>query len=95
MISIKSAKHLQDYKIKIEFNDGRIGEVDLKETITGDHRPIFNQLKDINLFKNFKVEFDTLIWPNELDIAPEYLYFQSFKDDSRLNEQFKKWGYIS
>jgi hypothetical protein len=65
--------------------DGRIGEVDLKETITGDHRPIFNQLKDINLFKNFKVEFDTLIWPNELDIAPEYLYFQSVKDDSRLN----------
>jgi len=64
MISIKSAKHLQDYKIRIEFNDGRIGE------------------------------FDTLIWPNELDIAPEYLYFQAFKDDSRLNGQFKKWGYI-
>ena len=95
MLSIIKAKHLQDYKIRIEFSDGRIGDVDLKATITSDNRLIFNQLKDLNLFKNFKVECDTLVWPNELDLAPEYLYFKSFKDDSRLSDQFKKWGYIS
>jgi hypothetical protein len=95
MLSIIKAKYIEEYKIRLEFNDGRIGEVDLKETVTGDHRPIFNQLKDLGIFKKFKVEYDTLTWPNELDIAPEYLYFQSFKDDFQLKDQFKKWGYIT
>lgn len=95
MLSVIEAKHIGDYRIRIEFNDGRVGEVDLKEVIAGDQRAIFNQLKDIELFKRFKVKYDTLTWPNELDIAPEYLYFQSFKDDSNLLNQFKKWGYIT
>lgn len=40
MISIIKAKHLQDYKIRIEFSDGRIGDVDLKEII---HNPLHRQ----------------------------------------------------
>lgn len=95
MIHIIKAEYIEGYKIRIEFNDGRIGEVDLQETIINDRRPIFNQLKDMSLFKNFKVKYDSLAWPNELDIAPEYLYFQSFKNDSILKDQFKKWGYIT
>jgi hypothetical protein len=94
MVSIIKAKYLKDYKIQLFFNDGRSGSVDLEDTITQDTRPIFNQLKDINIFKNFKVDYETIVWPNELDIAPEYLYFQAFKDDSQLINQFKEWGYV-
>lgn len=95
MISIIKARYLSDYRIQLFFSDGRSGTVDLKDTITQDSRPIFNQLKDISIFKNFKVEYDTIVWPNELDIAPEYLYFQAFKDDSQLKNQFKEWGYVT
>ena len=95
MLSIIKAKYTDEYKIKLEFSDGMAGEVNLKEVVISDHRPIFNQLKDLSIFKNFKVEYDTLTWPNELDIAPEYLYFQTFKDNSQLQDQFKKWGYIT
>ena len=95
MISILHATYLSDYRIQLDFNNGRSGEVDLKEVITHDHRPIFKELKDINAFKKFKVEFDTLVWSNELDMAPEYLYFQAFKSDQQLQDRFKERGYIT
>ncbi|VAW45905.1 hypothetical protein MNBD_GAMMA04-721, partial [hydrothermal vent metagenome] len=39
-------------------------------------------------------EIDTISWKNGADLAPEFLYYQSFKDDKSLTEQFKQWGYI-
>jgi len=95
MISVVKAEYMDEYKIYVEFNNGKAGEVDFKEIIKRDHRPIFNELKDTSIFKNFKIDFDTLVWPNELDIAPEYLYFQAFKNDSKLSSQFRKWGYVN
>ncbi len=73
MIWVEEAKYLQDYSIWIKFNDGSAGTVDLRETIFGDHRPIFLELKDIEKFKRFRVDLDTVVWDNGLDLAPEYL----------------------
>jgi hypothetical protein len=28
------------------------------------------------------------------DLAPEYVYFQAFKNEEKLKPQFKEWGYI-
>jgi hypothetical protein len=74
MIEITSAKQISDYKIEIIFNDKTKGIVDLKNTIFTDPRKIFKELKDLNKFKKFKIEFDTLSWENGLDLAPEFLY---------------------
>ncbi len=93
MISIKSAKYLKDYKIKINFSDKKIGEVDLKQTIFSDKRPVFSQLKDLNNFKNFKVDY-TIVWSDSLDLSPEFLYFKAFKDNPGMQKQFEQWGYI-
>ena len=65
MISVVKAEYMGEYKIYLEFNKGKTGEVDFKEIIKHDHRPISNQLKDISIFKHFKIDFDTLVWPNE------------------------------
>ena len=74
MIEISKAKQVGDYQIELVFNNKIKGVVDLKNTIFTDHRDIFKELKDLNKFKKFKIEFDTLSWENGLDLAPEFLY---------------------
>jgi hypothetical protein len=74
MIWVSKAKYESDYRVHIEFNDGRTGIVDLGDTILNDQRRIFRPLRDPDYFKRFKVAMDTLVWENEADFAPEFLY---------------------
>jgi uncharacterized protein DUF2442 len=74
MIWVVAASYDGDYRIWIEFNDGTRGIVDLQETIFNDSRPIFAALREKELFRRFRVETDTIVWDNGLDLAPEFLY---------------------
>jgi len=94
MLGINKAKYLADYRIHLFFNNKKEGVADLKETIFGDDRQIFSDLKQKSLFADFIVEHNTVVWSNELDLAPEYLFYLSFMDDDEFQEQFKQWGYI-
>ncbi len=69
-----NASYVKDYKIHLVFNDQKSGVIDLKNTILSDHRLIFQELKDPQKFKNFKVDADTIVWNNGLDLAPEFLH---------------------
>ncbi len=72
MIEVTGAKYLQDYKVWLEINNGKSGEVDLESHLWG---TVFVPLKNIEEFKKFKIsnELGTLIWENEADFAPEFL----------------------
>ncbi len=74
MIFVMDAIYINDYKIQLRFSDDREGIVDLQEVIHNDHCKIFQELKDIKLFKNFHVEMDTVVWINGLDLSPEFLW---------------------
>ena len=58
----------------LNFANGKSGIVDLKPTIFNDQRKIFDSLKNIDNFKKFSLDSWTVVWSNELDLAPEYLY---------------------
>lgn len=94
ILHVTDAKYLEKYRIEVLFNDGKKGIVDLSQSLKG---TVFNPLKNKNIFSQFKIdhELDTIVWPNGADFAPEYLYFQAFKNIASLQGQFKKWGYIS
>jgi hypothetical protein len=68
---VVDARHISDFTLWLRFNDGTEGEVDLRDALTG---PIFEPLRDPAYFKNFKVDLDTVTWPNGADFAPEFLY---------------------
>ena len=69
-----SAEYLQEYKIKVTFDDGSEGIADLCEY--SQKGGIFSKFKDLNFFKTFSVnkELGVLSWGDEIDIAPETLY---------------------
>lgn len=71
MLKITLAEYIQDYRIRVRFNNGVERVFDFLPVI--EKYPVFKVLKDINLLKSF-VLTDTLEWNNgELDIAPEYI----------------------
>jgi len=65
--------YLRDYQLRLEFNDGKAKELDLRDELYGE---VFEPLKDIELFKKVFVNHDTgtIEWPNGADFAPEFLY---------------------
>lgn len=74
IVSVTKAEYIKDYSILLNFDNGKKGIVDLKSTIFNDHRKIFEPLKNIEFFKKFTLDSWTIVWANELDLAPEYLY---------------------
>jgi len=73
ILHVKEAKYKGNYVIWLKFNDGSIGEVDLKNELQGE---VFEPLRDLNEFKKFQVdpELETIVWDNGTDLAPEFLY---------------------
>ena len=67
------AKYVRDFVVWVKFNDGVEGEIDLREELSG---PIFEPLRDVNLFRKFVVhpELHTIVWENEADFSPEFLH---------------------
>jgi hypothetical protein len=93
MLSIINANYQDDYKILLQFSDNKQGEVNLKDFILNGKIKPFKQLEDIEKFKDFQVDY-TLKWNDDLDLAPEYLYFKTFEKDNSLQSKFREWGYI-
>ncbi len=72
MMHVTSARYESGYKIRVELSDGTRGVADLEDDLWG---PVFEPLKDKELFRRFSVseEFRTIVWENGADIAPEHL----------------------
>ena len=70
--NVIEAEHVRDFVIRLTFEDGTCGEIDLANELWGE---VFEPLKDLEYFKCFEIaEYGTLAWPNGADIAPEFLY---------------------
>jgi hypothetical protein len=73
ILHVTEATYERDYVIRLKFNDGAEGFVDLADELYGE---MFAPLKDVDLFRNFRVdpEIKTVVWPNGADLAPEFLH---------------------
>ena len=67
------ARYLGDYKVWLEFNDGRKGVVDLADDLYGEN---FESLRDRVRFAEFYLDYGlaTIAWHHGADFAPDYLY---------------------
>ncbi len=76
-VGVKGVKVLDNYKLKIKFENNEERIFDLKPYL---ELGKFSELRDLNLFKRVRVVFDTIEWPNGIDLDPEFLYKHSIKE---------------
>jgi hypothetical protein len=74
--NVVSAKYVDGYRLAVAFADGTSGMVDLSRHIRAGG--MFARLSDVNAFREFTInrDFGTICWGNDLDIAPETLYYE-------------------
>ncbi|MBM4055971.1 MAG: DUF2442 domain-containing protein [Planctomycetes bacterium] len=79
-LSVISVKPLADYKLLIKFENEEEKVFDVSPYLNIGK---FTELKDISLFNSVTVKFDSIEWPNHLDIDPEILYERSVKVETQ------------
>jgi len=94
LLEITDAEYLSAYRVRMTFNDGRVGVADLHVLVNSTPKSIFAAFADEAFVRQFGLEHGTLCWPGERDVAAEYLYFLAFRDDPMLQALFRQWGYL-
>ena len=77
-LAIKDVKPQDNYFLLLTFENGEIRQFDMKPYLD---YGIFQELKDLRLFRTVKKSFDSIEWDNEADFDPEILYQKSLKID--------------
>jgi hypothetical protein len=68
---VVGAEYRGGYLVHVIFNDGTAKTIDFRCWLNG---PIFEPLKNPDIFRRFFLDGWTIAWPNGADIAPETLY---------------------
>jgi hypothetical protein len=73
IVNIQEAHYIDGYRIRLHFNTGEVGEVDLSDLLR--RYPAAEPLLDQDVFRGFRLDdWPTLTWPCGFDVAPETLY---------------------
>jgi hypothetical protein len=69
---ITSARVVASHTLELHFGDGLVGRIDLKPALWG---TVFEPLLDESYFAQFRLEDDTVRWPNDADFCPDVLRY--------------------
>lgn len=83
MLDIIAVTYLKDYTLKVTFENGEKGVIDLSGYAK--KGGIFKRFSDKDYFRRVYVNKDigTICWPGGADIAPETVYKMARKKSSR------------
>jgi hypothetical protein len=70
ILHVTEVEYLGEYKLRLRFNNGVEGVVDLRSELYGE---VFEPLNDIKQFRQVFLTSRTIEWPNGADFAPEFL----------------------
>lgn len=65
---------LESYRLYVKFIDGLEGFVDLSKLIASDNAGVFIILRDPQLFRSVYLNYGSVAWPGDLDLAPDAMY---------------------
>jgi hypothetical protein len=71
MIEVNSVVAVPDLGLVLTFNSGERRRFDMLPYL---HYPVFRRLENPGYFSLARVDYGTVTWPGDIDIAPETLY---------------------
>ena len=73
-MDITRVEVLEPYRLRLEFDDGTSGEVDIAQLVT--FQGVFEPLRDPGAFRQVRLdeELGAIVWPNGADIDPFVLH---------------------
>jgi hypothetical protein len=74
LLDVISVKPQADYQLDLEFENGEHRRFDMKSLL--EMKP-WNRIVAPAVFEHVRVDYGTVVWPGEIDIAPETLYDDS------------------
>jgi Protein of unknown function (DUF2442) len=83
MLEIAAVEPLEDRSVRMTLSDGTVVVRDLRGLLTG--VGVFERItNDDDAFREVFVDYGTLVWPGEIDLAPETLIWDGpYPDDDR------------
>ncbi|MBP6734789.1 MAG: DUF2442 domain-containing protein [Chromatiaceae bacterium] len=74
LLDVVSVKVLPAFKLDLVFENGERRRFDMTPYLK---KPPFNRLLQAGYFALAAIDYGTVVWPGEIDIAPETLYDRS------------------
>lgn len=71
MIRVSAVTAAPNFELLISFTNGECRRFDMRPYLKF---PVFRCLENEGLFSLAHVDYGTVVWPGEIDIAPETLY---------------------
>jgi len=76
LLDVISVKTNDDYTLDLVFENGEKRKFDMKPFF---NRKPFVRLLNLPLFSKASVQYGTVVWPGNIDIAPETLWSRSIE----------------
>jgi Protein of unknown function (DUF2442) len=71
---VAEVRALDSFRLHVRFHDGVEGQVDLSAFLHSSRAGVFAPLADPARFAEVFVQYGTVTWPGELDLAPDAMY---------------------
>lgn len=74
LLDVVSVKPQPDFQLDLTFENGELRRFDMRPLLTV--KP-WDRISSVHLFERVRVDYGTVVWPGEIDVAPETLYDDS------------------
>lgn len=74
LLDVIEVKPRPDHTLVLTFEGGQVRRFDMTPLLT---KKPFQPLQDRELFQQARIEYGTVTWPGDIDIAPETLFARS------------------
>jgi hypothetical protein len=71
---VTEVEALPGFRLRVRFNDGTEGTVEMAAFIKSDAAGVFAALRDEKLFRQVRISLGAVTWPGDLDLAPDSMH---------------------